>query len=146
MAARRRRLRFFKIEVRPRSCRSYHIWWHWFRCFLQSQWSAATYMTVWTVNDVLSRSILFYWVDPYPQQKGMDWLKSNGMDRLNKRLSIDSRCHWWSTLYYCPSAVTNSFSKISCLRTTRKSFLLEINLTIMSYFSPKCLRSRLRLT
>ena len=26
MAARRRRLLFFKIEVRPRSCRSYHIW------------------------------------------------------------------------------------------------------------------------
>ena len=33
-------------------------------------------------------------------QKGMDQLKSKGMDRLNKRVWIDSRRHWWSTLYH----------------------------------------------
>ena len=44
---------------------------------------------VWTVNDVLSWSI-----------PGMDWLKSKGMDQLNKRVWINSRRHWRSTVYY----------------------------------------------
>ena len=43
MAARRgcrRRLLFFKIEVRPRSCRSYHIWRPWARCkFIKVQFN-----------------------------------------------------------------------------------------------------------
>ena len=40
------------------------------------------------------------WFDPHPcSQKGVDWLKSKGMDQLNKRVWIDSRHHWRSTLY-----------------------------------------------
>ena len=46
--------------------------------------------TVWTVNDVLSQSTPFF---AKGCQKGMDRLKSKGMDRLNKRVWIDSKRH-----------------------------------------------------
>ena len=49
--------------------------------------------TVWTVNDVLSRSTPFFSKGCGSTQKGMDRLKSKGMDRLNKRVWIDSRRH-----------------------------------------------------
>ena len=55
--------------------------------------------TVWTVNDVLSRSTPFFSKGCGSTQKGMDRLKSKGMDRLNKRVWIESRRHWQSTLY-----------------------------------------------
>ena len=54
---------------------------------------------MWTVNDVLSQSTPFFSKGCGLTQKGMDWLKSKGMDRLNKRVWIDSRHHWQSTLY-----------------------------------------------
>ena len=43
-------------------------------------WTMSKTCTVWTVNDVLSRSIPFYWVDPYSISfwgKGMDRLKTS---------------------------------------------------------------------
>ena len=77
----------------------------------------ASKSTVWTVNDVLnrsiplelSRSIPFYWVDPYPFYWVDPYLFIIGMDRLNKRVWIDSRRHWRSTLYVVFSIKTSLF-------------------------------------
>ena len=47
--------------------------------------------TVWTVNDVLSWSTPFYWVDPSPFESIHTLLR--------RRVWINSRHHWQSTLY-----------------------------------------------
>ena len=40
----------------------------------------------------------------------MDWLNFKGMERLNKRVLIDSRHHWPSTLYVSLTGVTRGLS------------------------------------
>ena len=58
-------------------------------------------------------------VDPYPFTDGMDQLKSKDMDQLNKRVWIDSRHHWRSTLYvqnhYCEHVLFGGKSQDSDL-------------------------------
>ena len=68
--------------------------------------------TVWTVNDVLSRSIPFYWVAPYPYIWVNPYPFIEGMDQLIKRVWIDSRRHWRSTLYLQPHYGNGVFGNV----------------------------------
>ena len=73
--------------------------------------------TVWTINDVLSRSIPFYWVSwstVWIDSNLRAWIASiRGYWLERVFVWIDSRRHWWFTLYVLnPAIVLNNWDLI----------------------------------